>query len=250
MAATGLLGVVAGSASAHEFVTSKYRRIPSESTPIRTSGKNIEPSTYGTSGFQTFTFGDYRIGCERVLSKGEVTESPAPGLETTLTYSHCGYYPIVGGEEHIPAQVLGGFKVDFLADGAANTIGNPELEEEEYLHPVAELRETSVKLRIPAGKFCEINVAAQTLDYGPKGEYTDALYTDSEVPITNPTPGRLKLFPGGFQHKITIAIDFKSVKVKFAPETQCGEDEKATEREGTIKGTVIEEAPGGNIEWK
>jgi len=251
-----LLAASAGSALANEFVAGKYKTEISEATPVRSQGKSVEPSAFGEEGFQEFSFGAYKVGCEKASSKGEVTESPSTSFVTTIKYAKCGYYPIVKGAEHLPAQVTGGFTVKFLANGALDTIGNPELEEQEFItkhgpEPVVELLETSLKVRIPGAKFCELFVPAQVVPFAEKESkgYDDVAYANDEVPIENETPGRLKLWPGGIEHKIFVTLDLKAVKVKLGSESQCGEDEKSTEKTGSIKGTLKEEVPGGNIEF-
>jgi hypothetical protein len=256
-----LLGVMASSALAHEFLASKYHVTPSEATPLHLLGKTAPPEeeqiNKGTGeGVQSFTFGKYPIKCEKGTSKGLITSSPTDELNVKTTYAKCGYYPIKGQSEHVPATIKGGIAWKLIVNGAAKLEPKEEAEELEY-GPESKIviLPTSFQVKITAGKFCTINVPEQELPAkaikSPNEEYNALTYSNEEFEIENQTPSRLRLFPGGIQHRLVVAADLTKVKFKFGEETQCFEDEPKEElNSGIIKGVQTYEVVSGNIEYK
>ncbi len=244
------LGAMAVPALAHEFVASKYKHTISPGEPVKTAGKSPEEE----EGIQTFKFGKYNIKCAKAISKGVFEEPTQKIFTTTLKFSRCGYYPIVKNEVHFAASMPKGITMKFIVNGAVGIEGNGEGEEEEYGVNKIEVLETAATVKIPSAKFCTINIPTQQLPVAsvkkPEGEYSDAIYSNLPVPIENPTMGQLKVWPGGIKHKVIFAISLKAMKFKFAEESQCGEDEEKTEYSaGTYSGTLIQEVPGGNLEF-
>ncbi len=242
-----LLGTMASTALAHEFAASKYKTEISEATPVKTLGR----STEGT--FQEMRFGAHIfIKCAKAMSKGVLTSPSSTEFKTHIVYGKCGYYPYPASELHFPAAVRGGISVAFKVNGAAELEGNESGEELEY-GTKAEVLETSAKFEVPSGHFCTVVVPTQTVPARaikhPEEEFSQVTYSNTAVKVEE-TPTKLKLYPGGFQHKVIFEADLKPLKYKYAEETQCFEDEKHVEgASGRITGTLTQEVVGGNLEF-
>jgi len=242
-----LLGATATTALGHEFVASKYKTEISEETPVKTLGRSPE----GTK--QEFVFGPHiKLKCEKAFSKGLITEAVSTVFKTHVVYGKCGFYPFAGTEEHFPATVKGGVSINFKVNGAAELEGNESGEELEY-GTKAELLETSAVFKVPAGKFCTVVIPTQTVPARaikkPEEEFSDVTYSNTSVKVEE-TPTKLKLYPGGFQHKVIFTLNLKALKFKYAEETQCFEDETKQEGgTGTMKGEMVQEVSGGNLEF-
>lgn len=245
-AAVCLLGALAAPALAHEFVAFKYKHEASEAEPLKTASKAPEET------LQTFVFGKRTIKCQKATGKGTLTSDVSNSLSTHLVYGKCGYYPIPTKEEFIPATIKGGMSVKFIVNGAGEFEGNGEGEELEY-GTKAELLETSATFRIAAGHYCTVVVPTQTVParakVKPDEEYAAVSYSNLAVPVEE-TPTKLKLYPGGFQHKVVMSFKLQPFKYKYAEETQCFEHEEKDEfSSGQYKGELISEVIGGNLEF-
>jgi hypothetical protein len=241
-----LLGTMTATALGHEFVASKYKTTISPETPVTTKGKAPAETK------QEMTFSKYHLKCGAAYSKGTITEPVSTVFKTHMIYSKCGLYPYGTSEVHFPATVKGGLSVAFKVNGAAELEGNESGEELEY-GTKAEVLETATVFQIPGGKFCTIVVPTQIVPARaikhPEEEFAQVLYSNDPVKVEE-TPTKLKLYPGGFQHKVIFTMDLKPLKFQFKEETQCFEDEAKTQGSGgIIKGAIVEEVVGGNLEF-
>jgi hypothetical protein len=247
-AAICLLGALAAPALAHEFVASKYKHEASEVEPFKTTTKSLEETR------QKFVFGRRTIECQKAIGKGIITEDVSSAISTHLVFGKCGYLPIpTKPEEFIPMSIKGGLGIKFKVDGAGEFEGNGEGEELEY-GTKAELLETAAKFYIGAGKYCGIIVPQQTVPakakVKPEEEYSQVKYSNDLIPVEE-TPTKLKLFPGGFQHKLLLTFALQPFKYKYQEETQCFEHEEKVEfGSGQYKGELLTEVNGGNLEFK
>jgi len=247
-----LFGAMTASAFAHEFVASKYKHTISEVEPVKTVSKAAEEEE-----LQEFNFGRYHVICRLLHGKGLITEPVSSTLTTHVNYSKCGYFP--GGKKEAElgfigfgAQITGGITFALEVNGAAELVGNESGEEFEY-GTKAELRETSALIKITNRKYCTLIIPTQTVPAvavkKPEGEYSAVTYSNDPVAVEE-TPTKLKMFPGGFQHKLIISLQLKAIKFRFNEETQCGEHEPKIEKGGgLISGGMTMEIPGGNLEF-
>jgi hypothetical protein len=243
-------GVAAAPALAEgpEFLASINGQTISPTEPAITKGKFAgEPHSKETT--QEFKFGEFLIKCEKVVSKGEITAPASPTFETTLKFQGCGYYPKPANPQHFAATFsTSGITLLYHVNGYAKIEGNSEGEEQEYGSSKVTILETAALVKIPNAKYCTIILPEQTVPAKaikhPEEEFSSALYSEESVPA----PGKKKLFPEGEQKKLLITNEFKGLKYKFAEETQCGEDQKATEGStGVFKGNILEEVVKGNF---
>jgi hypothetical protein len=242
-----LLGALAVPAFAHEFKASKYKTVISEATPVQTRLKQTEEE-----GVQAFTFGKFKLKCKKAHGASIITAPSSTSMKSHILYGECGLYPYPGSEIHLGASVYGGININFHVNGFAELEGNELGEELEY-GTKAELLETSAVFKVPSGKICTVILPAQTVPAkaikNPTEEFSSVSYSNLAVPVEE-TPTKLKVFPGGFQHKIIISMDLKALKYRFQEETQCGEDEAKLEHTGGVMtGKFVQEVIGGNLEF-
>jgi hypothetical protein len=250
-AAVCLLGVMAAPALAHEFVAFRYHKEASESEPFKLIVKSPEESK------QVFVFGRRTIKCKKATGKGLITNDVSSELEAHFIYGTCGYYPIASKEEYIPASFKEGMTINFKVDGAGEFVGNPEGEELEY-GAKAIVKKTSGKIAIGAGKYCTFVIPEQVVPARaktkPNEEYSTISYSNEEIPVEE-TPTKLKLFPGGFQHKILLTFNLKPFEYQYGEGTQCRtveeeEGHQTTLGGGQYKGELVAETFVGNLEFK
>jgi hypothetical protein len=249
LGAACLFGTTAAPALAHEFTAFRFNHTASPSEPFKTVTRGIEGTKY------EFVFPRKTIKCEAAIGKGLMEENPTKSLQFHVAFSKCGYYPLASLEEHFPATVKGGITIVFEVNGSAEFLGNGEGEELEY-GVKAELKETATKIEIPAGKFCTFIIPTQPIParakLKPEEEFAVVSYSNTSTKVEE-TPTKLKLFPGGFQHKVIFSYDLKPVKFQFKEETQCFEDESnlghRVEGNATFKGKLLSEVVSGNLEF-
>jgi hypothetical protein len=112
-------------------------------------------------------------------------------------------------------------------------------------------------VKISAGHYCTFIIPQQTIPakaiVKPEEEFSQVSYSNTEVKVEE-TPTKLKLYPGGFQHKVIFSYDLKPFKYRYKEETQCFEVEeleghKVEYAAGQFKGELISEVMGGNLEF-
>jgi hypothetical protein len=245
-----LLGTTAAPALAHEFTAFKYKKTASEAEPFKTVAKSAEETK------QVFVFGRRTIKCQKALGKGTLAENPTKTLSFKISFTKCGYTPIPTKEEFIPATISGGLSIAFKVDGAGEFEGNGEGEELEY-GAKAELKETATTVQIGAGHYCTFIIPTQTIParaiLHPNEEFSQITYSNTEVEV-EPTPIKLKLYPGGFQHKVIFSYKLQPFIYKYKEETQCFEVEESEGHKteysaGQFKGELTSEVVGGNLEF-
>jgi len=243
-------------ALAHQFVASKtgnskgigYEELE---LPERGSTPEFEPSH-----MQEFILGKFKILCYRARSKGAVTALESETFETTIHFSHCGWYP-QNNSLHVNASFSKeGLTLVYHAngyaeaeeDGSGEEVGVKE-KNEVVMRPLA------AAIKISSSRLCRIEIPEQTIPARavahPTEEFSSAVYTNTETPIVS------KKFPSGFQKKLIIANEFKGVKFAYGgEETQCETaneklEEQNNENGGTssgrYSGKLLEEVVGGNL---
>ena len=245
--ATCAFAALATPALAHEFKATKFKHTASKAEPFKSASKSPE----GTK--QVFVFGRRTIKCQGAMGKGLITAESSSVIGSHITFVKCGYTPIPTKEEFIPATIKGGLTVNFKVDGAGEFEGNGEGEELEY-GAKAELLETATTVAIGAGKYCTFIIPTQVVPakakVKPEEEFSTIKYSNLAVPVEE-TPTKLKLYPGGFQHKVVFTYALKPFKYQYKEETQCFENEEKIEfGAGGWSGELVTEVVGGNLEFK
>jgi hypothetical protein len=251
VATTCLLAVFAAPALGHEFVAFKFNHTASELEPFKTTAKSPEETK------QVFVFGSRTVKCGKAVGKGTLTSNNTTTVGVHIAFTKCGFYPKPTKEEFIPGAIKGGLTVNFKVNGAGEFLGNGEGEELEY-GAKAELLETATIVQIGAGHYCTFIIPQQTVParakVAPSEEFATIAYSNLAVPVES-TPTKLKLYPGGFQHKVIFTYDLKPFKYRYKEETQCFEVEeleghKVEYGAGQWKGEVVTEVNGGNLEFQ
>jgi hypothetical protein len=226
------VAIAAVPASAHQFTASALK----SAFPLKTKGVGV--------GTQSFKFGKIEIECESETTKGTVTESPTQVLKVEASYKEC-VVPITVWGQHTTTTTH--FKVEYLyhANGLVQTgselVPGPT--------PEVEIGAGSATMGISNTGGCKVVWPAQTIPSTfakqPMEQYSAAVFSPEETAATN-----LKLFPTGFQKKLVITNEFKSMDYSIFEKGLCSELEKTEGNNGHYSGKLILEAASGNLAWE
>jgi hypothetical protein len=229
VAATATIGVVATTASAHQFTGSV-------SEEVRAQGV----------GTQEFAFKPFTIECEAaksVKSEDDVT-LPSPTLYLTVAYSKCLTKNAKFHKVELP-PVKTTFKAPVDLEFHANG----------FVESGAESESTSsienagaVEIAMKGAFKCTISWGPQTIPAKaikkPAEQYEAALFEKDEETTEN-----LKRFPLGVQDKLLIKSDLKRMTFELS-EGICEEFESTEGKTGSYVGTLRAELPKGNLGWE
>lgn len=222
--------VAAAPASAHQFTASALKSV----FPLKTKGVGV--------GTQSFKFGKIEIECEVETAKGTAAESPTPVLKVVAQYKEC-IVPITVFGQHTTTTTH--FKVEYLYH-ANGLVQVGEGLEETAPAPAVEIGPGSVTMGIANTGGCKVVWPAQTIPFSfekqPMEQYSAAVFSPEEVAATN-----LKLFPTGFQKKLVIANEFKSMDYSIFEKGLCSELEKTEGNNGRYTGKLDLEVLSGNL---
>jgi|SRR5665213_598919 len=224
------LAASAPAAFAHSFTASIAGKELSEATPGKLKVVGL--------GEQKFAFGPVKITCEKAAAKGLVTAASSESLKLTAKYNTCSTAIKVGAEPaSLKTKLAGPIEYSIHANGFAETGAEGE-------EASAEVGGGSAEWKI-GGIRCLIDWPAQTVPVKaiakPEGEYTAAIFSNTEV-----ANGHLKAFPGGEQHKLQIAAEFKKMEFSFE-EGECSEFKHPEAKTGSYLGVMEAEVIGGNL---
>ena len=222
------LAVVAVPASAHQFTASSLTK----AFPLKTKGVGV--------GTQAFKFGKIEVECAVATTKGTIAESPSPLLKVEATYKECEAHVSFIGEKISP-KVRFKSKVEYVyhPNGYAvlGTGGEPE---------TVEVGPGTVELSIAHTGGCKVLLPKQTVPVKavskPNEEYSAAAFTPEEVAST-----KLKPFPSGFQHRLSITNEFKGMEFGVEEAGLCEEFSNTEGKGGRYDGTLQVEVPSGNL---
>jgi hypothetical protein len=226
--ASALLAVAAGSASAHEFVANGFDK----TLPLKTTG-------VGT-GTQAFKFGKIEFECNVARTKGIVSESPSPVLKVAAKYSECESHTKFFGQTTFP-KIHFKKPVEYLYHqngfaevGAGGELASPQIGSE------------PIEIVIAQTGGCKVLWPAQTVPFKaevkPNEEYSAVLFSNNEVSAVN-----LRKFPSGFQQKLVITNQLKTMSYEIEPVGLCEGWEKTEGKIGNDTGGLEVEVPGGNL---
>ncbi len=236
-------------ALAHEFVASKAGKISgkTEEGPNKEGLYEIGPNT------QNLKFGALKIHCEKAAAKGAVAAGASKTFATAIKFGKCWTAARIGEEEQRDAtRFLTELAIEYHANGFVET--GTELEEVEGA-AVLSGGEAEIKINMGIdGEFhkttCILFWPEQTLplkaEKKPEGEYSAATFSNVATPST-----KLRAFPDGFQHSITVANAFKGIKYELEGE-RCEKLGKGGSEEGAggqYAGSFPEILAGGNFEF-
>jgi hypothetical protein len=247
-------------ASAHQFKASRAPVACSESTLCKTHGVSIESEGHEGERNQKFVFGPFEIVCAAVAkantqAEGAIAWSTNSTLSTEVKFTKCltkahfgsfvaGLHTAFNVEEGKSQPVKFVYHVNGFAEiGTGETVTEVEVGSGESTFKIS-------------GKVCKISWPAQTVPTAaikkPAGEFSSAVYSNNLVPV-EPTPGNAKKFPSGFQERLIVTNNFKSMEWHFE-EGQClgegGFEEEAKVTEGKTakyEGAVEQQVLGGNL---
>lgn len=226
-AAACALAVAAVPAGAHQFTASRVNG----TFPLKVKGVGDGP--------QTFKFGKIEVECGEEKSNGTIAESPADVLKIDATYKECTVPVTVFGQHKTLTTHL---KVEYLYHANGYVQSGSEGNE-------VEIGPGDVSINIPHTGGCKILWPSQTIplkaETNPDAEYAAALFSNAETPQT-----RLKLFPDGFQHTLTIANEFKGMLFSVEEKGLCEEYEPAEGRNGRYSGALSLEVPSGDLSYE
>jgi hypothetical protein len=226
---------VAPALAAPEFKASAIGKEYTEAEPGTTRGLAVEEAE------PAFDFGGLVIKCPKAVAKGQVTSTFSKTLATEVKFSGCSTVAKEGpGKELLLATVIKTpvFFV-FHANGFAETGAELGESNVEISGGTVEMKVAGVRAK------CVIGWPAQTIpvraERKPEEEFSAVEY----VPNSFPRPFSKKAFPSGFQERLLVVSDLKSIKWEVAE--GCENFEK-TEGKGKYTGTLEEQVVGGNLE--
>jgi hypothetical protein len=218
--AVAALAVSATPALAHEFISSGGP----------TKGKGEE---------QIFKLGPFKIECKSAKSKGSTVAGGSPTLFTEIKLRGCVTFASLGGNPiELKTKFVTPIAVEYHANGFVE-IGS----EGEEVEGNTTLKGGTIEVKIKTLK-CVIKLPEQTLPKGaikkPEGEFEAATYSNEEE-----EKGKRKF------DKLAIDNEWKGIHYEYG-QGQC-ESFKVSEEErgsGRFEGELIEEVPGGNLEFQ
>jgi hypothetical protein len=222
------LAVVAAPASAHQFTASAVNK----TFPLKTKGEGL--------GTQAFKFGKIEVECSVAQDKGAIAESPAQLLKVEVSYKECESHTKFYGQESAPV-IRFKSKVEYLyhANGyvEVGTEGTPGS---------MEVGPGTIEIAIQHTGGCKVLVPKQTVPVkavkDPDEEYSAAAFSNEEVPAES-----LKKFPSGFQHRLTVADEFKGMEFEIEEAGLCENFEKTEFKGGKYTGELQVEVGAGNL---
>jgi len=225
------LGVAVAPASAHQFTASAAKK----TFPLKTKGEGV--------GTQMFKFGKIEVACSVAKTKGSIAESPSPVLKVEVAYKECESHTKFFGQDSEP-KIRFKSKVEYVyhPNGYAElgTEGEPES---------VEVGPGTVELAIQHTGGCKVLWPKQTVPVRavskPEEAYSAAVFSNEEATAEN-----LREFPGGVQHKLVIANEFKGMEYGIEEVGLCENFEKTEGKEGKYVGTLHVEATGGSLSFE
>jgi hypothetical protein len=226
MVAVCAVAFSATTALATNFTAGIVGKVLSEATPAKIKGGGV--------GLQHFKFGPVHITCEKASAKGLATETVFETLKLIAKYSYCTTAIKVGTEPAtLATKMLKPIEYNFHANGLVETGTEGEEGSMEIGSGEAEWKISGIK--------CLISWPAQTVPIKHRTFVPAAIFSNVLVPNEH-----LKAFPSGFQNKLQISSEFKSMKFVFS-EGQCSEFKAPEANTGGYEGTLLEEITAGNL---
>jgi hypothetical protein len=189
---------------------------------------------------QEFNFGGMLVDCPKAALKGKVTFEFSKTLATEVTFQHCSTIAKEGAGKVLLLATA--FKTPwafvFHANGFAE-FGTEFEGEVEISGGELEMKVSGVR-----GK-CVIGIPPQTIPIkakkAPEGEYSAAEYGTNPFP----RPAAKKLFPSGFQTRLTISNTFTGIKWEVVEGCEAF---TVTQGGARYVGSFEEQVLNGNLE--
>jgi hypothetical protein len=209
---------------------------------VGTPYSETEPGTQKgvATSTQEFNFGGLLVNCPKATLKGQVGFEFSKTLATEVTFQKCS--TILKGGTGKELLIATAFKSPwafvFHANGFAE-VGTEFEGEVEISGGLIEMKISGVR-----GK-CVIGIPAQTIPVAaikkPEGEYSASEYGTNEVE----RPAAKKMFPSGFQTRLTISNEFHGVKWEVVEGCSTFTITKGV---GRYIGAFEDQVVGGNLE--
>jgi hypothetical protein len=180
-------------------------------------------SSSGTAGEQQFHLGSFTIACAATSGRGSSPEQET--LVDSVRFRHCQSTADLGGEP-LHSKAVVAHPVDF-AYTASGHVG---------------IGRFAIQVQAPR---CTILVGRpEPIGGGGAGAGKAAIVGLAAFTNVSDASRNLRLFPTGFQHKLSIQSDANSIEVAY--EGACKDFAPSTE--GTYSGIVTDEAVRGDLE--